>query len=132
MHLLEKILLILCFIVLGLIFVDGYTTTEKSVFVDCYRVTAPFGVITLEGNFFIGSGSIEESEVYLIKYFENGYLKSMKLDAEDTPIIVDETFRLEIIYRVSGVTNTVFIKKYILHIPFLPEVGEQITSEWRI
>ncbi|MGD2090773.1 MAG: hypothetical protein PVH61_31665 [Candidatus Aminicenantes bacterium] len=93
---------------------------------DIYYAEAPFGVLyadvegSTSGGFMWQSGSIDTklSESYVVKYWEDGMLKSKSLDAEDTPIIVDGTFRL----NTTVITSQVYKKtRYTLHLPFLSE-----------
>jgi len=117
---------------LGLLAVDlGLAAFyPQTTYVNCYRVTAPFGVFGLDGHFFFGSGAINTEEVYSIKYFENGELKTLILDAEETPIIIDGTFRLERRYSRGPIFGSEIHVSYRLHLPFLPEINQTMTTEW--
>ena len=93
--------------VIGFVSMFTITWNNQSDYHDMYKATVPFGEFIntgeLGGAMFFGFGSISGSfsgdEYYLVKYFDDEELKPLKLDAEDTPLIVDGTFQLEIIYR---------------------------------
>jgi len=115
---------------------------------DIYQATLPFGIIQLsgdaQGTFFFGTGefssSITSEEFYFIKYFDGKELKSLSLEADKTPIIIDETFRLEetthqkyfyiFFWKINFSQPYVWNRK--VHIPYLPEVNQTLTEKWEI
>ena len=116
-----------------------------------YSATLPFGVFSVKGEidgvylFVAGSvsGSISGAEIYSIKYLEGGQLKTLILDAEATPLIVDGTMIVErshdrvgkiggVSYMLGNRTPTRFENSsytYKIHIPYLPE-HEPLTDDW--
>jgi len=113
---------------------------------EVYKATVPFGEFIssgeLGGFMFFGfggvSGSLSGDEYYLVKYFDGEELKTLKLDAEDTPLIVDGTLRLEVISEPT-IIRWFFIFKtvsedmfpdYRIHIPYLPEVNQTMREDW--
>jgi len=126
-------------------------TVTQVTYYDCYRVTAPFGVFVVEGEgeiagsfiAFYGSSEFELREEYVIKYFDGNELKTKIFDAEKTPLIVDGTFKFEVVkiedghYKVGIDEPIRFYQfsqgypKYVykIHIPYLPNVP-QTTDDW--
>ena len=121
-----------------------------STFYDIYRVTAPFGVFIVEGHgegggciiVFHGEFDFEMMEQYVVKYFDGNEVKTGIYNAEETPLVVDGTLRLERIVtkKTSFWKSTGDVKwvedsylwnyQYKVHIPFLPNT-EPMTEEWQ-
>lgn len=126
---------------------DGY----KSDYKELYYAQAPFGVLYADtsghssGNFMWSSGDISTtlSENYVLKYWENGKILSMSLKASETPIVVDNTFRVEANYTIQHLQPifewfgegfrenlTAANPHYTLHLPSLPE---NVTNhDWKV
>jgi len=120
---------------------DGYHI--ESEYWDLYYVEAPFGYMWVEtrGAFVFGCGRIssELHESYIIKYFDGDELLSKTMFAEETAVVVDETFRLEkeLTYnKVKNLWRPMYIEKnpirerYIIHIPYLPEIDQRWGGEY--
>jgi hypothetical protein len=96
--------------------------------VNLWYTQAPFGVIysDISGSFVWGSGALSTSpgEAYSIKYWSNDQLKSLVLDARETPIVVDNSFKITITlthsYNVFGLDIIEPKATYVLHLPSLP------------
>jgi hypothetical protein len=121
---------------------DSVRTVEYPI----YKATLPFGVITtsgeIDGGFVFGTGGFHgemySEETYYIKYFDGEELKSLSLDASETPLVVDGSFTLEVTYMTR--TSWILIWKitcyedevvgYRIHIPELPEVNMTLSEDW--
>jgi len=105
---------------------------------DIYYVELPIGRFwtDIEGRFVFGCGSIDTklSESYNIKYFKDGELRSITLDAYDTAIIADGNFYLEVRVHcgksIFGVESLTGVEYTAIHIPSLPQLNE--TLKWNI
>lgn len=146
----DRVLGVFC--VLGIIWLASiFTAThhEYHEYCDIYKATVPFGEFVqtgrLGGFMFFGFGSVGGSlsgeEFYLVKYFDGEELKTLKLDADETSLIVDGTLQLEIISTYSsGRHFFVFdwvekphrdsYPEYRIHIPYLPEVNQIMKEGW--
>jgi hypothetical protein len=135
--------------IMGIISVFTTTHHDYHEYLDIYKATVPFGEFvqsgSLSGVMFFGFGSISGSfsgeEFYLVKYFDGEELNTLKLDAENVPLIIDGTFQLEIISSYASGTNLFIFKwtekphrdtypDYKIHIPYLPEVNQTMRSDW--
>lgn len=114
-------------------------------FYDVYHAEAPFGVLWVEteGSFIFGCGSIDSQlrESYIVKYFDGNKLRSITLNAERFPIIIDGTFKLELKrvrrWNILGISwfdrrwhndRTVYYVSVRLHIPGIPPQNQ--TVQW--
>lgn len=119
-------LVIVAFAICMVIIPVSFISTSYDV--DLYYTQAPFGVLyaDISGHFTWGSGSISTSpaEAYSIKYWQDSQLQSLTLDAVDTPIKVDGTFKLSITtvgaYDIYGLHIGDKDDTYVLHLPYLP------------
>ena len=144
---LPVLILLVSVFVVGPIFIGisfAYNRTWETTEIhyhDIYKAKCPFGVFAVEGRiagsflFFAGEQSLNEE--YVIKYFNDGVLKTIILNAERTDVIIDGTLQLE-------ETRTIFHWRYLcmedgqrikgsywrIHIPYLPDVEDDITVEW--
>ena len=141
--------IILALFICGIISLTNFDGRVEwvSEYYDLYHVNAPFGTfwVDIEGRFIFGCGRITSDliETYTAKYFKDGQLLTLNLDAEKTPVAPDGTFRLEIqrkcmwikhwyesesyLCENSFYKNTV---RYIIHVPALPSVNQ--TLQWEI
>ena len=116
-----KCLVILFLVVNSLMFFIPicYRHTTSIVESQCYDIQyaeCPFGVYWTEGEgkfrflFASGGGEFEFGMVenYVIKYWSGNELHTIILNAEETPVIVDGTFRLEWIIKVNRFFLIVF------------------------
>jgi len=106
-----------------------------------YSMTAPFGFFSVQGelggSFLFFDGYIKSSENYDVKYFDGDRLKTVICNAEETDVIVDGELLLESIETIETFRFLIFklgLKptietKYIIHIPYLPDV-DSITEDW--
>ena len=111
-----------------------------------YSVTAPFGILVLEGNaVFLSGTDLDTEEVYIVKYLDGNILRTRRLNAEETGVVIDGTFKIvefkmcEYI-TVNGRTQITMQLDYddynsrsysVLHIPALPTPDMNMTS-WYI
>jgi hypothetical protein len=128
------------FLLFSLVFIFGIEFLVLSAFapvrevdensiVDLWYTQAPFGVIyaDVSGHFVWGSGTLttSPSEAYSAKYWKDGQLQSLVLDATETPIVVDGSFKLTIStphqFNLYGLELGTGEPTYILHLPYLPE-----------
>jgi len=129
-------------ILLSVIPLVSYSVGYQVEYQSLYYTQAPFGILyadtsgSINGNFIWISGSISTSlgEAYVIKYWQNGELLSTTLPANQVPIVVDGTFRLETNYTINqhqpiinlfglgkgSIYNSTDSPTYILHLPSLP------------
>ena len=116
-------------------------------FFEIYKATVPFGEFVVSGSLdvsmflFIGrvGGTIEGEESYLIKYFVGEELRTMNLDADLVPLIIDGSLQLEIIssyrtfrpfYVFEHMRRSNPAVTYKIHIPYLPEVNQTLKDDW--
>jgi len=114
---------------------------------DIYNLKAPFGIFWTEGgmsgNIIYFRGYTEMVENYVVKYFDGNELKTKIFNAEETSIVVDNTLRLEQLdsytedgwwwYRSHHRRYNVYpIDKWIIHIPYLPDINTTLTEDWDI
>jgi hypothetical protein len=117
-------------IVLMAIPVNVYTETYDR---NLYYVNAPFGNYGIdgEGHFFLASGSttLTTTEFYTVKFWSSdgpNVLKSLTLKANETPVIFDGTFKVEIsIRRAFSIYGFelcgIEVVSYKLHLPQVPD-----------
>lgn len=134
------------FVVEVVSFTTTVTDTTYSETYPIYKATLPFGVISLSGElnggfaFFAGSihGEISSEEMYYIKYFDDDELKSLSLEAQKTPLVIDNEFYVEEVWE-KRTYNKFFLWEavifdrvdgYKIHIPRLPEVSDEMTEDW--
>lgn len=124
---------------------------DETYFYEGYVMKAPFGVFATEGEGSIRGGSIlffsyirgsfeyGMEEIYVIKFINNGELKTMKFNSEEIAVIPDGRFGLEELvyneykYEVeSGYRIRQYGQRqvYKIHIPYLPRVNQTITEDW--
>jgi len=132
---------------------------SHNIFYDVYYAEAPFGVLWVETEgsfgfaftfvFGFGYGTIRSNlqETYIVKYLIGDELHSIKLDAEQYPIIIDGTFRLEVqgwqrrntLFNSNATWRDYALDSYRppdrdqiigLHIPALPPINQ--TVKWNI
>ena len=142
------IIALFCFGILSITDFDG-RVEWVSEYYDLYHVNAPFGEfwVDIEGQFIFGCGRItsEFKEAYVAKYFKDGYLLTLNLDAEKTPVAPDGIFCLEIQrksiwlrYWYESESHVELYQKpfdkdyirYVIHVPALPSVNQ--TLQWEI
>lgn len=138
----SKILIgILIFLMGGLITLvaSAHRYNEAPEYFDIYATTTPFGFFSAQGEvsggLFFFYGSIRGSENYDVKYLQDGILRTVICNAEETDVIIDNTLRLERIENTRVIWFWMWkIEQhrgydYKIHIPYLPEV-DPITEDW--
>jgi len=141
--------IVLSLIIVGILNIPWCHTIRKveRTYNSIYHVTAPFGIYwtegdgSIQGSFLYKEGSYEMQMVenYIVKYFDGNELKTIILNAENTSIVVDETFRLETItYREYYYRDkdNVYMDYYVehgmtykIHLPFLPNLNSTFGDE---
>jgi len=135
------------FAILGLVAVFGFmlsaayqitpeqwiTTGTRQI----YYVELPIGKFwtNTEGSFVFGCGSIDStlSESYNIKYFKDGELRSLFLDASKCAIIPDGSFYFEMrVWAHKNIYGWLSNSEnyYAIHVPALPQLNE--TLKWNL
>lgn len=125
-------------------FLFSYQTQTETAFYDVYHAECPFGILWVEiqgGAVFVygsGIGVFDSSlrETYIIKYHIGNELHTANLRADQYPVVIDGTFRME--YRIkrrrNALVNTeweIYSRKPVaIHVPDLPPVNE--TVKWII
>lgn len=128
-------------IVLATMLVSAQPVTYYNCY-DIQYVEAPFGVLWVEirGSFVFGCGSIRSNlkETYIVKYWAGNELHTIHLDAIKHPIIVDGSFKLEVVDKMSRTPlfGGIDIEpqnykgvEWILHIPAIPPINQ--TVQWQ-
>jgi len=101
--------------------ISGTLTTTRidytSTFYDIYTVTTPYGFFSTSGElhgsgglfFSHVDGKIQGAEYYSVKYYGgNSIILTKILDAQLTPLILDDTYQLEVVHAVKMRRHLIF------------------------
>lgn len=116
---------------IGLTFMFGEIVVVEE-YTEIYSLEAPFGILYRDSHGSFLYMRTDVSEDYTIKYFSNGKLKTIFLDAEYTDVVVDGTCRLIQYGKRLGIITMRDRGNWDIHIPYLPEVGNLPTEDYTI